>query len=296
MRDPNSDRNPMRTMVRGAYDLQKLRIQMGNRLAANFHAKTDEDSEEKKEAVVAQVKRDYKKLADALAARGGARDFEGEGVIGSYAEFCLVSQYVTLEKAERSAFKQIEGVLEEFPIYREFLNGVRGVGPAMGGVIVSELDPAKARYPSSFWKYAGLDVGPDGRGRGRYKEHLVKVKYLNAKGEEKERNSVTFNPFLKTKLLGVLGPCFLRSDSSYRKVYDDQKHRLENHPRWGKARDGEKEEHGIVRQKWRHDRAIRYMVKFFLADLWREWRMIEGLPVTDDYATAKLGLNHQRAA
>lgn len=31
--------NPLRTLVRGAYDIQKLRIQSGNRIVGNFKAK-----------------------------------------------------------------------------------------------------------------------------------------------------------------------------------------------------------------------------------------------------------------
>jgi len=56
-------------------------------------------------------------------------------------------------------------VLERIPIYTEFLEQERGVGPAMAGVLVTYLDPHKARHVSSFWRYAGLDVGADGRGR-----------------------------------------------------------------------------------------------------------------------------------
>lgn len=38
--------------------------------------------------------------------------------------------------------------------------------------------------------------------------------------------------------------------------------------------------------------AIRYMIKMFLKDLWVAWRTLEGLPVTPDYAEAKLGMKH----
>ena len=45
----------------------------------------------------------------------------------------------------------------------------------MAGVLISEFDIHRARYPSSMWKYAGLDVARDGRGRSRKAEHLVEV-------------------------------------------------------------------------------------------------------------------------
>lgn len=47
-------------------------------------------------------------------------------------------------------------------------------------------------------------------GRSKHAHCLVKRKYKNKKGEENERLSITFNPFLKTKLVGVLGSSFLR--------------------------------------------------------------------------------------
>jgi hypothetical protein len=39
----------------------------------------------------------------------------------------------------------------------------------------------------------------------------VKKEYINKEGNVAERDSITFNPFLKTKLIGVLGSSFLRA-------------------------------------------------------------------------------------
>jgi len=47
------------------------------------------------------------------------------------------------------------------PLYAQYLKHQRGVGP----VLISGFDPHKARHARSFWKYSGLDVGPDGAGR-----------------------------------------------------------------------------------------------------------------------------------
>ena len=75
----------------------------------------------------------------------------------------------------------------------------------MAGVIIAYLDPKRARHVSSFWKYAGLDVDK-GSGRSRREEHLVERDYIDRNGDAKTRLGVTYNPFLKTKLMGVLGP------------------------------------------------------------------------------------------
>ncbi|GAG18334.1 unnamed protein product, partial [marine sediment metagenome] len=158
-------------------------------------------------------------------------------------------------------------------------------------------DIHKARYPSSLWKYAGLDVASDGRRRSRRKEHLVTVQYTDKNGEPAERQSITFNPFLKTKLMGVLGPSFLRAgqdDNPYAAVYYDRKHRLESHAKYGTLNDGKKDEDGriIASKLRRHNQALGVMLKQFLVDLYAKWRELEGLPVSVPYHEAKLGHVH----
>jgi hypothetical protein len=49
-----------------------------------------------------------------------------------------------------------------------------------------------------------------GVGRSRKEFCLVKKDYISKDGAAKTRDSITFNPFLKTKLIGVLGPSFLK--------------------------------------------------------------------------------------
>jgi hypothetical protein len=46
----------------------------------------------------------------------------------------------------------------------------------------------------------------------------------------------------------------------------------------------------------RHQAALRYMVKQFLADFWREWRLAEGLPVVPTYHEAMQGHRHHEDA
>ena len=132
--------------------------------------------------------------------------------------------------------------------------------------------------------YAGLDVACDGKGRSRKQEHLVNREYTTADGEIKERRGITFNPFLKTKLMGVLATSFLRvGENPYRTIYDNYKHRLQS--KWGDERKGHI-----------HNASLRYMVKIFLIDLYSNWRQIEGLPVSKTYQEAKLGHAHGVAA
>ena len=282
----------LRTVVRGVYDIQGLRIQMGNRIVAQFKSKLGQapskpeaemDAEGKK--ILADLRKRYRKITDGVSTFPRQANFKGDELISSYTELCLLSQYVQLEEAEARHFKHLGQILKGFPIYTQWLQDIKGVGPAMAGVIVAEIDISRAEYPSSIWKYAGLDTGPDGKGRSRRKEHLVKVKYLNKDQQEAERDSITFNPFLKTKLVGVLAGSIIKAgEGPYSKIYYDYKHRLENRPDWAETTKGH-----------RHRAAARYMIKRLLADLYIAWRDLEGLPVAPEYSEAKLGIQHRKA-
>lgn len=281
----------LKSLVRGVYDVQKLRIMAGNRLVGNFKAKLgqkpsmpEEEMDAKGKKILKDLRAQYRKITDGVAVFPSKRKFTGEGLITEYTELCLIAQYLDLESHEQQHFRRLEPNLADFPIWTQWLKGVKGCGPAMAGVIISEIDIHKARYVSSLWKFAGLDVASDGQGRSRKAAHLVKMSYTNAKGEQAERNSITFNPFLRTKSLGVLGPSFLRSGSAYAKIYYDYKQRLENRDDW-------KEKTKLHR----HNASIRYMIKMFYLDLYKVWRKLEGLPVAAPYHEAKLGIFHGTA-
>tara|TARA_Y100000310_G_scaffold249140_1_gene255154 strand:- start:34 stop:900 length:867 start_codon:yes stop_codon:yes gene_type:complete len=285
----------LKTIVRGAYDIQKNRIQTGNRLVGNFKAKLGQAPSEKEDTidkegqqVLLNLRRAHKLLTEGVASFPRQATFKGDEVISDYTELCLVDNYLELEAQEKNHFKRLGHILKDYPIYTEFLDGVRGIGPAMAGVIISEIDITKAEYPSSLHKYAGLDVASDGQGRSRRKEHLEDSEYKDKEGKVQTKKGITFNPFLKTKLIGVLGASFLKQSPDkckYRQVYDDYKHRLEH-------MDAHKEKS----KGHRHNMAIRYMIKMFLIDLYNEWRPLEGLPVAPTYIEAKLGKVHGKAA
>jgi hypothetical protein len=280
------NRDNLRTMVRGAYDIQKLRVQMGNRIVGTFKVKlgqvpgaTEDSLDAEGKEILAKLRAHYESITEAVAKFPTRAKFVADGVIDSYTELCLIAEYAELYAQEKKHFRRLTSVLEDFQIYRQFLEPIKGVGPAMAGVIISEIDIHKSRHVSSLWKYAGLDVAPDGAGRSRKAEHLVLREYVNKDGEMATRNSITFNPFLKTKMVGVLASSFLKATPNpYRDIYDGYKHRLECTPVHIEKSKGQ-----------RHHMAMRYMVKVFLQDLYLAWRPMEGLPVSLPYAQAKLG-------
>ncbi len=285
-------------MVRGSYDLRTLRIESGNRLVAAFKTKlghkpgtkeTDTIDEEGTRLLLV-LKARFNKLTEGVVKElPSKRHWKGDELISSYSEACLIAEYLALEKAEVAQFRHLVPILEDFPIYNEFLEKIKGCGPTMSACIIAEFDIAKATYVSSLWKYAGLDVvttNGESSGRSRRKEHLRRVQYVDKDGKPAERDGISFNPFLKTKLTGVLGSCLIKAKNDpYAAMYYDYKHRLENHPSWKEKTKGH-----------RHNAAVRYMVKQFLADLYAVWRRLEGLPVHAPYSEAKLGINHRKAA
>lgn len=310
----------LRAMVRGTYDIQEIRIQMGNRLVGNFKVKlgiapgTKEDdlSDKKKQNVLSVLRREYQRITDGVIKLNPS----GDGIISTKSEMILVGHYVDLAKQEERQFRGLNKLLAGFPIWNSYLSDVKGVGPAIGAILISEIDITKAKYPSSLWAYSGLDVAtdpkrahaPDGQGRSRRKEHLMTVKYVNKDGEEKTRNSITFNPLLKTKLIGVLGPSFLRAGvpcdkdctkkgcekrgehntgygSPYGEVYANERHRLQNHP-----------DHKEKTKGHQHAMATRKAVKIFLIDLYKVWREMESLPVSKPYHESKLGMQQHKQA
>ena len=288
--DSKTQKAMLKSAVKGLYSIQNTRIKVGNNIVANFKVKIGQEPSQPEDTLDAEAKlllknlrASYKKITDGVASMT-PRKFKEDGLISDFSEFALVQQYDKLITNEEEALKQLKYAVRDFDVYRNFLEGVKGVGPMMAAVIISGFDIHKAEYASSLWAYAGLDV-VKGAGRSRKKEHLVETTYTDADGKEQKKMGISFNPFLKTKLIGVLGSSFVKTNGKYRDIYDDYKHRVSNMPAHAKKSKGHL-----------HNMAVRYAVKRFLVDLYYNWRTMEGLPVADEYSKAKLKMTHGKAA
>lgn len=100
-----------------------------------------------------------------------------------------------LETLEKEALKEVIRLIDGHPVY-EHLKGIRGIGPTMTGALLSEVDITRANTVSQLWAYHGLAVGPDGKAVGP------------KKGEK-----LGYNPWLKAKMLKVLGESFIKACS-----------------------------------------------------------------------------------
>ncbi len=300
----------IKPMIKGMYDAQKLRIQVGLRIVASFkHDLAVDDGEENAELEGVIIEKEelpkkasdlmkallmeHRLITDAIASSGvkvrslKPELFRQDGIklISNETEYQLLKHYNDLLTTEKDLAKYVTRLVKENPLYTEYLEQIPGMGPIMAGVIMTGFDISKARYASSLWAYAGLDVvNVDGVYEGRSKKaaHLVDKTYVDKKGKITETKGITFNSFLKTKMVGVLGPSFVRSKKGkYREVYDNYKHRLQNRP-------------DLVNHSKGHinNMTIRYTVKMFLLELYAVWRKMDGLPVHEPYHVAKLGLSN----
>ena len=288
----------LKALVSGIYDLQKLRIAAGNRITINLKSKLGQEPSMKEEKMdkeakdyLIMVRKHFKLITNGLLTIPTEKQFKKDGVFDDYTEMNLIGLYTRLYEDEKLQVTRLDEVLKYFPIWNKYLLNIFGCGPMMAGVIISSLDPYKAKYPSSFHKYIGIDtvrVEKDGEqvvvGRSKKKECLEEQEYLDKDGKTQTKMGITFNPWAKAKIVGVLGSSFIKQPvdkCKYRKVYDDYKFRLQNMPA-----------HKEKSKLHIHNMANRYMIKIFLIDLHIFWRGLEGLKVHPCYAEAKLGYNH----
>jgi len=302
-----------KALIRTLYDVQMERIQTGNRICAEIKVRlgqrpgqSEKELETEAKEYLSQARKEYQRITDAFVLNQAHKyvkvDFDGHEIITDAGMLIFVELYLEQLGHEEKMRKVVAKIVQQHPLWDGFLAGVRGCGPLMSAVILAEFDIHKAERISQFWAYAGVDVASDGRGRSRRKEHLVEQTYIDKDGDEQIKNGLSFNPFLKAKLVGVLGSCFVRQpaeESKYRTVYDNYKHRLEHHAVYGVDHDEvrkvemkEKTGHKYMPVLHRHNMALRYTIKIFLQDMWLAWRQIEGLPITAPYNEAVLGHKH----
>lgn len=372
-------RSTIRTVVRTTYQAQIMMLQVRARLVRLWI-----DRGEGAEGNTAAKKREYDKRIKAAVQEMEdilhGRSKVGEGIIKTQWEVGLVQLIKRSEQMYIESKKIVEEEVSKHPLWTTFFDNVVGLGPMLAAVIMSEIMIERAKYASSLWKYAGLDVVSNweleyirmgervlsatergeligendiplreplhggvqgvfeeneedprrprlyvdvgdytvvykmskGRGRGRWKEHLVPKEITNAQGKVTKTMGLSFNPLLKTKLLGVVAVNFLKQKGFYSSYYYYYKTRMEIHPRYGVKNDNRYEVEGVDKpqsprelQKLRKDQpglrarlitcparrhamALRYMIKRFLVDLYKVWREQEGLEVYPPYEQAKL--------
>lgn len=160
-------------------------------------------------------------------------------------------------------------VVNKGHVMHQWLKEVKGIGPIFSAALMSLLDVHKAEHASSFWKYAGLAPGQK-----------------RVKGQK-----IDYNPMMKTTCWKI-GESFVKSNGTYRKIYDTSREfyerkfpvEMEMRDEKGnvvKGRDGKPRI--IYTKGHKYAMAKRRTVKLFLADFWASWRAKEGLSVSEPF-------------
>ena len=363
----------IRALVSGFYDVQKLRIQTGNRVVASFNksmgqepgmAQKDMDKETTK--LIEKLRNEYKLITDAYIDKEFAVDANGQIIknkgkskiskssdikdnvetsttiikvgkndsiqkiinqmtaddkygihnIVSMTEYNLMRTYMMLCESEEFHEKVIADIVKTHPTWDGFFKNVKGCGPIMAANCIAYFDIAKARHVSSFWRYAGLDTVSyevtekdengntvtktvtEAVGKKHASMGLRKSEYLNKEtGKMELKNSLGYNPELRSRLLGVLGDCILKA--GMRSEKDENGNKIRSYALPGakyveiylgyKNRLNQKETTKDWSDAHKHRAAVRYMIQQFLRDLWVFWREYEGYEVSEPYEVAKLG-------
>ena len=249
-------RNHLRNLVKTKYDYQTMRIATANRLAL----KADDS---------VQAKEDPAYETDDLLEFVDIKD-----------------ETLSLEK---KIDKAILRSIKDEPVYKNFLKDVKGIGPTLAGVLLSEINLEKATTVSKIWQYAGCNPGMV-MGKKKSNGEIVVTGELIRGDRPSAGYILPYNKFLKTKLLGVLADSFIKSKSPYTEYYYSMKDRLmQSSKEYKEGKPWKDESRMHINMA-----ARRYMVKMFLADYYREARAILGLPVRPPYQEEYLGHKHNR--
>lgn len=288
VRSKIEERDGLRQKVRMFYDLQRLRIQVTGRVQdraegteIHLHPADVALLELRAQALHTAEKDVLKDVQDHLRTIGFYKDvlsdksrFKGvgptmAGVILS--EFDITKEdtpskmwaFAGLAPVKAHRCKECHAVVDpdEEGVFHHRKERPRKALPGKGG---------EAEAPAKKWKACSLAKVP------------LNADQVYASGEAmhpKKGEKLPYNSWLRTKLVGVLAPVLLKCGSSWKKFYDDYKHRKQSEG-WGRS------------DAHRHQAAMRYMIKMLLLEIWREWRAHEGLPVRPSYQEEYLHHQH----
>ena len=211
----------IRNCLNTLYDAQSLRIATSNRLLQIFSKKFEDDDEKPEISLEKDILSEFEKIntykdEQSKSIKKSISDLK-TNFITSEEEYNQVKAYIFLLESEKTYTKLLQKAVENHPVYINFLADIKGCGPVMAANIIAYLDPYKARHASAFHKYAGLDVvvskdkngepitDEDGnfKTHGRSRSDTEEYEYTNKNGELAIKKGLTYNPILKSKLIGV---------------------------------------------------------------------------------------------
>ena len=221
----------------------------------------------------------------------------------------ITTIFENAQSFEKDIDKLIRKQIKNHALYNQYLQKITGIGSMLAAGLIAYIDDIeKFKHVSSLWQYCGY-------GMNRYchnckKPTFIEVKYDTGKKAKKLHPleicplcDGKTEPIIQKKMAGYqsnwndklkvlawkAGTSFVKQSpkrSKYRKLYDKikkEEHQL--HPKKIKQKSLTLYNDGHL-----HNRAMRKVVKIFLAHLWQTWRRQQGLEATEPYA--KQLLNH----
>jgi hypothetical protein len=226
-------------IVKTYYDIQKLRIAVNNRVAVTRFTVCPS-----RHVIPAKESRDRCPICGAPAQ-----------VVEASPPEILREILRELESAERRLYREVERLVKPHPLWTEYLQHVKGVGPVVAAYLITALNPARFETVSKMWRYCGLHV-VDGRAPRR------------VAGQK-----IGWSPTART-MMWKLGEAFRMQGGFYKHMYRAfYEESLKKHPDWTKA-------HHLAH-------ARRVAVKLFLAHYHYVGRQVMGLPVRLAYICEK---------
>jgi len=233
----------------------------------------------------------------------------------------------SLELAEREITEKVEKLAKAHPLWEEFGSQVKGLGPILLAKVMAEVitfgGRAIDRFPnvSKLWKYFGLAPGQRvKRGeRGGYRKRAKSVAWLVARNilmaqgpggrrkrepgewyrlyeqyrgyeEQKNKEGIRLAPrdcagFLLAEPVGKFeaGTMIRKTEATGKKGKGGNF--AEFLAECEKV--GAKSVRVRLTDKHMHAKAVRKLMKRFVALFWATWRKVEGLPVTEPYVHRK---------
>jgi len=185
-----------------------------------------------------------------------------------------------IDKIIKNLEKEIKKLLKsgQYPIWN-WLKEIRGISFISASKLISYIDIKNTPTISALWRYCGLDA-----------THIKRTNKIS-----KEEAMKFGNPYLKKELLGILAKngFIMHNTPLYREIYDKEKEKqLEIEYPEGFLKEkynGYKITDKHLSKGHAHNRAIRKMIKIFLEHLWREWRTLENLSITEPYIIGRNG-------
>jgi len=227
----------------------------------------------------------------------------------------LAGVYDSAYAQEKFIAMRMKEVVQVFPVWKEFMLGVKGCGEISAAAILSTIDIDRADTVSKLWQLAGFNPSMI---LGKIRVETDDPDYTPKEGVVFERRNgyvivqtnkqvrgdrytdgfnLSFNKAFRTQLIGVLAPSLIQMQDHYCfEYYYPEKERLANSSNMTTERVKGRPDRVLMWKDTilghRDAAAKRKMIKMFLRDLYVVWRKLEGLEVRETYQERYLGHAH----